>query len=194
VEGFSASYQTQPNIMDNFDELDIDTSDLESFLKRCNSNTTIIPGPAGNVQAVLLNRTSHEPLSTQQFVKDLREESHRQDFGTNAWEWAQMFIDFHGKFLTITTATSCEIEMEFFLSGLVDGQNTMEVTPLAKRKTSMELKLLPCIVKACQPNGLGDMKITVTVNIIYYIHQNLSLFSQVTHSMLLYPTGSHWNC
>jgi len=76
---------------------------------------------------------------------------------------------------------------------MVDGENTTEVTPLAKRKTSMELKLLPCIVKACQPNDLGDMKVTIKVNIVHYIHQKLSLISQVTHPMLLYPTGSHRN-
>jgi len=58
----------------------------------------------------------------------------------------------------------------------VDGQNTMEVTPLAKRKMSMELKLLPCIVKACQPNDLGDMKITVKVSIVYYIHTKICLY------------------
>jgi len=51
----------------------------------------------------------------------------------------------------------------------VDGETTTQVTPLAKGKTLMKLSLLPCILKACQPNGLGDMKITVKVNIPYYI-------------------------
>jgi len=41
--------------MENFEELDIDTSDLESFIQRCNSKTPLIPGPVGNVQVVLLN-------------------------------------------------------------------------------------------------------------------------------------------
>jgi len=49
--------------MENFEELDIDTSDRESFTKRCNSNTPLIPGPAGNVQAVLLNRSSDDALN-----------------------------------------------------------------------------------------------------------------------------------
>jgi len=33
VKGFFTSYHSQPNTMDTFDELDIDTSDLESFLR-----------------------------------------------------------------------------------------------------------------------------------------------------------------
>jgi len=93
--------------MENFEEFDIDTSDLESFIKRCNSNTPLIPGPARNVQAVLLNRSSDDALNTQQFLKELGDESHRRDFGTNAWEWAEKFIQFHGNFFTYKSTTRC---------------------------------------------------------------------------------------
>ena len=81
-----------------------------------------------------------------------------------------------------------------FLLGLLDGENTTQVTPLAKGKASTELSLLPCIVKACQPNGLGDMKITVKVNISYDIQYLLYLAPIVTNLFLVYHTGSHCKC
>jgi len=89
--------------MENFKELDIDTSDLQSFIQRCNSKTPLIRGPVGNVQAVLLNRSSNDGMTTQQFLKELGDETHRRDFGTNAWEWAEKLIVFHGNFSTVNS-------------------------------------------------------------------------------------------
>jgi len=85
--------------MENFEELDIDTSDLQSFIQCCNTKTPLIPRPVGNVQAFLLNRSSNDGMNMQQFLKELGDETHRRDFGTNAWEWAEKFIVFHGNFL-----------------------------------------------------------------------------------------------
>ena len=61
--------------MEPWEGLDIDDTDLATFVRRCNSTTNVIPGPAGNVQAVLLNRTSEQPENTQEFVKCIAEAS-----------------------------------------------------------------------------------------------------------------------
>jgi len=34
---------------------------------------------------------------------------------------------------------------------------------LATKESSSRLALVPCVVKSCEPNGLGDMSITVKV-------------------------------
>jgi len=49
--------------MKTWGELDIDTSNLSAFVQRCNTNTTthLIPRPADNVQAAILNRNSTQP-------------------------------------------------------------------------------------------------------------------------------------
>jgi len=39
--------------MEPWKGLDVKEQDLESFLQKCNSSTTLIPWPAGNVQAVM---------------------------------------------------------------------------------------------------------------------------------------------
>jgi len=83
--------------MEPWEGLDIDDNDLTTFVRRCNSTTNVIPGPAGNVQAVLLNRTSEQPKNTQEFVKCIAEASDHRHFSSNPWEWAQKFINFHGK-------------------------------------------------------------------------------------------------
>jgi len=84
--------------MEPWEGLDIDDSELETFVRRCNSTTNLISGPAGNVQAILLNQNSSKPKNTQDFVKCIAKASHHQDFSTNPWEWVQKFIDFHCKF------------------------------------------------------------------------------------------------
>jgi len=61
--------------MDPWEGLDIDDSDLEMFVRRCNSTTNLILGPAGNVQTVLMNRNSSQPQNTQQMVKCIAEAS-----------------------------------------------------------------------------------------------------------------------
>ena len=82
--------------MEQWENLDIDTSDLASFVRRCNTNKSLIPGPASNVQAVILNRNSKEPVNTQEFINNIVDENHRRDFDSNPWNWAQHFLHFHG--------------------------------------------------------------------------------------------------
>jgi len=68
--------------MEPWEELDIDASDIESYVCRCNSTTNVIPGPAGNVEAILDNRICSQPLPTQEFLNRIYEESHNRDFST----------------------------------------------------------------------------------------------------------------
>ena len=82
--------------MEPWEEFDIDASDIESYVRRCNSTTNVIPGPASNVEAVLGNRISSQPLPTQEFLNRIYEESHNRDFSIKEWQWAQNFIEFHG--------------------------------------------------------------------------------------------------
>ncbi|KOM26483.1 hypothetical protein LR48_Vigan277s000300 [Vigna angularis] len=77
--------------MEPWEELDIDESDLDSFIRRCNSNNSVIPGLAG-----LLIKHEVEHIST-----------------------------------------------------------------LDSLRGTCKLSLLRCIVKACEHNELGDMKITI---------------------------------
>jgi len=82
--------------MEQWENLDIDTSDLANFMRRCNTNTSFIPGPAGNVQAVIVNRNFKEAVNTQEFLNNIAYENHRHDFDSNPWNWAQHFFHFHG--------------------------------------------------------------------------------------------------
>ncbi|KOM55116.1 hypothetical protein LR48_Vigan10g100800 [Vigna angularis] len=45
----------QQRAMEPWEELDIDESDLDSFIRRCNSNNSVIPGLAGVIEAAMLN-------------------------------------------------------------------------------------------------------------------------------------------
>ncbi|KOM36716.1 hypothetical protein LR48_Vigan03g009700 [Vigna angularis] len=81
--------------MEPWEGLDIDDSDLKAFLKKCNSTATLIPGPAGNVQAAMLNRQTDEPKSTQEFVNDIAKATFDRDFKSNPWIWAEKFIKHH---------------------------------------------------------------------------------------------------
>ncbi|KOM58535.1 hypothetical protein LR48_Vigan11g156900 [Vigna angularis] len=83
-------------IMDAWEDLVYDDDVLESFLKKCNASASLIPGPVDNVQAAFLNRTKTEqPKSTQKFARDVAQATYERDFNSNAWKWAQMFIEHH---------------------------------------------------------------------------------------------------
>ncbi|KOM32214.1 hypothetical protein LR48_Vigan01g177000 [Vigna angularis] len=141
--------------MEPWEGLDIDDSYLKAFLKKCNSTATLIPGPAGNVQAAMLNRQRDEPKSTQEFVNDIAKATFDRDFKSNPWIWAEKFIKHHG---------------------LVQDGNINNVTQLERVKSMHVLPFVACIVKECNPNGLGDMKIVVKVGAlspfgrIYYLN------------------------
>ncbi|KOM29794.1 hypothetical protein LR48_Vigan801s000100 [Vigna angularis] len=85
--------------MDAWQDLVYDDDVLESFLKKYDASASLIPGPAGNIQAAFLNRTGkEEPKSTQEFAGDVAQATYERDFNSNAWKWAQMFIEHHGEF------------------------------------------------------------------------------------------------
>jgi len=68
--------------MEPYEGLDIDDSDLQSFFRKCNSNTNFIPGPNRN-QVILVNRESDEPKNTQEFVNQIADASYQCDFNSN---------------------------------------------------------------------------------------------------------------
>lgn len=83
--------------MDAWEDLVYDDDVLHSFFKKCDSSASLIPGPAGNVQAAMLNRlSSEEPKSTQEFARQVAQATFERDFNSNAWIWAEMFIQHHG--------------------------------------------------------------------------------------------------
>jgi len=88
-------------VMEHWQRLDVEQEDLEAFLKKCNSGATLIPGPAGNVQAAMLNRERQEAQSTQEFARDVAAATYERDFKSNAWLWAERFIHFHGELWSI---------------------------------------------------------------------------------------------
>jgi len=87
--------------MEQWENLEIDISDLTSFVHRCNTNTSLISGQTGNVQAVILNCNSKEAVNTQEFINNIANENHRRDFDSNPWNWAHHFLNFHGNVMTI---------------------------------------------------------------------------------------------
>jgi len=50
--------------MELWEGLDINDNDIGSYVRRYNSTTNVIPGPAGNVQAVILNQNSDDAINT----------------------------------------------------------------------------------------------------------------------------------
>ncbi|KOM56526.1 hypothetical protein LR48_Vigan10g241800 [Vigna angularis] len=127
--------------MDAWEDLVYDDDVLESFLKKCDASATLIPGPAGNIQAAFMNRTGTEqPKSTQEFARDVADATYERDFNSNAWKWAQMFIEHHG---------------------LVKDGKFENVNSLQEAKSAEVLPLVVCILKECKPNGLGDMQLTL---------------------------------
>jgi len=157
--------------MEPWEALDVDDTDLSAFLRPCNANSSssaLIPGPAGAVQAVMSNRSCDEPLPTQEFIRRVGCESHR-DFSTNAWLCAIQFVR---------------------SQGIVDADDVAHGTPLNSIKNTERVPLVVAVIKSCTPNGLGDMKITLKVLTLLlltatkYIHIQLfsSAFREKIHT------------
>jgi len=156
--------------MENWDGLDIDTSDLAAFVQRCNTNTSthLISGPADNFQVVILNQNSTQPQDTQQFMNEIVDATHQRDFTSNPWRWAEQFIQFQGEENLILNAKILRcfyiIPEPLRLSiGLLAKHKMDALSTLRSLKSTRVLSLITCIVKACEPNGLGDMTITIKV-------------------------------
>ncbi|BAU01986.1 hypothetical protein VIGAN_11138300 [Vigna angularis var. angularis] len=154
--------------MDAWEDLVYDDDVLEPFLKKCDASATLIPGPAGNIQAAFMNRTGTEqPKSTQEFARDVADATYERDFNSNAWKWAQMFIEHHGTLnlihasKNIITFNTCNLFSYFVIIGLVKDEKFENVNSLQEAKSAEVLPLVVCILKECKPNGLGDMQLTL---------------------------------
>ncbi|XP_014503337.1 uncharacterized protein LOC106763685 [Vigna radiata var. radiata] len=126
--------------MDAWEGLDFDEDVLQSFLKKCDSSSSLIPGPIRNVQATIMNRISDDPRTTQQFAEEVAQATYERDFNSNAWKWTEMYIKHHD---------------------IVKDRDINNVTHLDTEKSVSMLPLVVCIVKECHPNGLGDMQLTL---------------------------------
>ncbi|WVY93035.1 hypothetical protein V8G54_032123 [Vigna mungo] len=126
--------------MDAWRGLEIEDDVLQSFLKKCDSSSSLIPGPAGNIQAAMLNRISDDPRTTQQFAEEVAQATFERDFNSNAWKWAEMYIKHHD---------------------IVKDGDINNVTHLGTAKPFETLHIAVCLVKECIPNGLGDMKLNL---------------------------------
>ncbi|KOM37560.1 hypothetical protein LR48_Vigan03g094200 [Vigna angularis] len=149
--------------MDAWEDLVYDDDVLESFLKKCDASASLIPGPAGNIQAAFLNRTgTEEPKSTQEFARDVANATYERDFNSNAWKWARMFIEHHG---------------------LVTDGKFENVNSLQEAKLAEVLPFVACILKECKPNGLGDMQLTLKVHPFTSFRHNYYL--NITHRSIV---------
>ncbi|KAJ1394238.1 hypothetical protein SESBI_34341 [Sesbania bispinosa] len=135
--------------------LDVDDSDLFTFLRPCNrhhskTDSPLIPGPAGAVQAAMLHRrtlpSTEEPLPTQEFVRRVLQNGHDsdRDFNTNPWLSALQFV--HSQ------------------EGMVDTDDVASATPLSSIKKHLDVgrvHQVVAVIKSCTPNGFGDMMVTL---------------------------------
>jgi len=69
--------------MEPWEGFDIDDNDIGTFVRRCNSTANVILGPAGNVQAVILNRNSDDVINTQEFINSIGQQTCERDFTSN---------------------------------------------------------------------------------------------------------------
>ncbi|QCE00264.1 hypothetical protein DEO72_LG7g1552 [Vigna unguiculata] len=145
--------------MESWKGLDVEEQDLESFLKKCNSSTTLITGPVGNVQAAIINRGTKDAQSTQEFAQAIAVATYERDFKSNAWLWVEKFIKFHG---------------------LVKDGDINNTTHLGSCNRTGILPFVACIVEQCNSNGLGDMQICVK-------DPTSTVWASVHRKVLLHP-------
>ncbi|XP_068497881.1 uncharacterized protein [Phaseolus vulgaris] len=126
--------------MESWEGLDIDDNDIGSYVRRCNSTTNVISGPAGNVQAMILNRNSEQPVNPQEFINRIGQQTYDRDFTSNQWKWAEKFLQFQGE---------------------IEGRGSKQRSFLGSLKELDVFPLLSCLIKSCKHNGLGDMLITI---------------------------------
>ncbi|OMP10651.1 hypothetical protein COLO4_04377 [Corchorus olitorius] len=165
-----------------WEALDVDDSEFSSLLRPCThkpqnspsppnpepfsllaqnppllpSTPTLIPGPAGAVQAAMLRKLHNknnplcvgdEPLPTQEYIRRAVEDpcaDDDDDFSRDPWLFALDFIH---------------------RQGLADDGGTIG-TPLSWIKTepkmaNRKVAQVVAIIKSCTPNGLGDLMVTL---------------------------------
>ncbi|XP_022755049.1 uncharacterized protein LOC111303210, partial [Durio zibethinus] len=160
---------------DTWEALDLDDSDLPSLIRPCKrkpqptpkkdlqpvipipnqTSPSLIPGPAGAVQAAMLRKLQkrndpfcidEETLSTQEYIRRAVEDpcADDDDFSRDPWLFALEFIR---------------------REGLGDNGGTIG-TPLSWIKTepkmgNRKVAQVVAIIKSCTPNGLGDLMVTL---------------------------------
>jgi len=70
--------------MEQWESLDLDEAELQSFMRWCSGSTSLTPGPAGNYQAVIMNRVAGRQESTQQFIGHIAAATFARDIESNA--------------------------------------------------------------------------------------------------------------
>ncbi|KAK7358126.1 hypothetical protein VNO77_00047 [Canavalia gladiata] len=142
--------------LEPWEALDVDDSDLSTFLRPCkrrsdsnssssSSSSALIPGPAGAVQAAMMNRSHDDPLPTQEFLRRVVQNGDQsdRDFNTNPWLCALQFVR---------------------SQGTVDGDDVAHCTPLSSIKKHPNVERVAqvvAVIKSCTPNGFGDMMVTL---------------------------------
>ncbi|CAI8620044.1 unnamed protein product [Vicia faba] len=133
--------------------LDIDDSDLSNFLRPCNNRTSqtlttdppLIPGPAGAVQAAVIQRRTlgaSNPIPTQEFVRRVVQNGHNtdRDFTSNPWLSAFQFLQ----------------------SSQVDVSSFTDLKSIKMhRNDEGRVSRVVAVIKSCNPNGFGDMTVTL---------------------------------
>ncbi|XP_058732416.1 uncharacterized protein LOC131603954 [Vicia villosa] len=140
--------------LEPWEALDIDDSDLSNFLRPCNNRPSqtlttdppLIPGPAGAVQAAMIQRRTlgaSNPLPTQEFVRRVVQNGHDtdRDFTSNPWLSAFQFLQ----------------------SSQVDVASFTKLSSIKKQHRNGEGRVsrVVAVVKSCNPNGFGDMTVTL---------------------------------
>ncbi|KAK7320179.1 hypothetical protein RJT34_04914 [Clitoria ternatea] len=132
--------------MEPWEALEVDDSDLSAILRPCKRRTkSLIPGPAGAVQAVMLQRSHEEALPTQEFIRRVVQSESDGDFNTNPWLSALQFLRSQQ-------------------DGTVAGDDVTYGTPLSSIKNhpnAERVAQVVGVVKSCTPNGFGDMMVTL---------------------------------
>ena len=124
--------------MEPWQGLDVEEQDLESFVKRYNSATTLIPGPTGNVQVAMINRDKEHAQSIQQFARDIASATYERDFKSNPWLWAEQFIKFHGipsviiLDVSILLANESHLAEKVVLCRATEGRKNWKCNPVSK--------------------------------------------------------------
>ncbi|KAK2439645.1 nuclear localized protein [Trifolium repens] len=121
-------------------------SDLSNILRPCNHRTSdsppLIPGPAGAVQAAMMQRRtlgSSNTLPTQEFVRRALQNPHDTDLDFNSDQWISAV-----QFLSSSQASITHLSS---IKKHVNGEGRVPA--------------IVAVIKSCTPNGFGDMTVTL---------------------------------
>ncbi|XP_045820284.1 homologous recombination OB-fold protein [Trifolium pratense] len=141
IDGLGPKMELEQNV-----SLDDGDSDLSNFLRPCNHRTSnsppLIPGPAGAVQAAMMQRRtlgSSNTLPTQEFVRRVLQNPHDTDldFNSDPWVSAVQFLSSSQASITHLSSINKNLNGQGRVPGIV------------------------AVIKSCTPNGFGDMTVTL---------------------------------